>query len=98
MLQPLDSVYAPAMESLALLATVIVAPAMFGGPIALLLTFWKLSTASKFRKLTIYALSASSSIVGIFLIVQNISPGARNIGLVGILTGAVATWRLSKRK
>ncbi|MFM7624401.1 MAG: phosphatase, partial [Actinomycetota bacterium] len=60
------------MESLALLATLIVAPAMFGGPIALLLTLWKLSTVSKFREISIYFLSSSSCVVGVFLIFRDI--------------------------
>ncbi|MFM7624700.1 MAG: phosphatase [Actinomycetota bacterium] len=85
------------MESLALLATLIVAPAMFGGPIALLLTLWKLSTVSKFRAISIYLLSSSSCLVGVFLIFRDISSGARNIGIIGIVTGLIAIWRLLKR-
>ena len=86
------------MESLALLAAVIVTPAMFGGPIALLISLWNASKISRAREITIYAFASSSIIVGIFLIVNRISPGARNIGMLGVITGALAIWRLIKLK
>ena len=38
------------MESLALAVAIIVAPAMFGGPIALLVTLWNPTNMSRFRK------------------------------------------------
>lgn len=86
------------MESLALLATLIVAPAMFGGPIALILSLWKLSDISRFREISIYFLASSSCLVGAFLIFKDISPGARNVGIIGTLTGVIAIWRLVKRR
>lgn len=85
------------MESLALLATIIVAPAMFGGPIALLLTFWRISNISRIREIAIYLLASTSCLVGATLIFRDISPGARNIGIIGILTGVIAIWRLARR-
>jgi hypothetical protein len=84
------------MESLALLAALIIAPAMFGGPIALLATLWKPEKMSKFRRNIIYILGIFSTLVGIFLIAENISSGARNVGLLGIATGLFAVFRVRK--
>lgn len=85
------------MESLALAVAIIVAPAMFGGPIALLVTLWNPTNMSKFRKVFVRFLSTSSILVGVFLIVENVSAGARNVGIMGIATGAVAIWRTIKK-
>ena len=82
------------MESLALTVAIIVAPAMFGGPIALLVTLWNPTNMSRFRKIFAYTLSSLSLIVGCFLIFENVSPGARNVGVLGIATGLIAIWRV----
>lgn len=84
------------MESLALAVAIIVAPAMFGGPIALLVTLWNPSNISQFRKIFVYTLSSLSLIVGCFLIFENVSPGARNVGVLGIATGLFSIWRVRK--
>jgi hypothetical protein len=84
------------MESLALAVAIIVAPAMFGGPIALLVTLWNPSNMSQFRKIFVYTLSSLSLIVGCFLIFENVSPGARNVGVLGIATGLFSIWRVRK--
>ena len=84
------------MESLALAAAIIVAPAMFGGPIALLVTLWNPSNMSQFRKIFVYTLSSLSLIVGCFLIFENVSLGARNVGILGIATGMFSIWRVRK--
>lgn len=84
------------MESLALAVAIIVAPAMFGGPIALLVTLWSPANMSRFRKLFVCILASLSLIVGCFLIFENVSPGARNVGILGIATGLVAIWRVRK--
>ena len=84
------------MESLVLAVTIIVAPAMFGGPLSLLISFWKPSNMSKFRRVFIYSLSSISTLVGLFLIFENISSGARNVGILGIATGVSAIWRVRK--
>jgi ABC-type transport system involved in cytochrome c biogenesis permease subunit len=84
------------MESLALAAAIIVSPAMFGGPLALLISLWKPRSISKFRRFFIYLLSAFSTLIGLFLIVENISTGARNVGILGITTGVTAIWRVRK--
>ena len=82
------------MESLALAVAIIVAPAMFGGPIALLVTLWNPKNMSRFRKIFAYTLASLSLIVGCFLIFENVSPGARNVGVLGIATGLIAIWRV----
>ena len=85
------------MESLALVVAIIVAPAMFGGPIALLLALWRSDRIGSNRRYVIYFLSALSLLVGIYLVVGSISKGATLIGILGIVTGAAATWRARKR-
>jgi hypothetical protein len=84
------------MESLVLAVTIIVAPAMFGGPLSLLISFWKPTNMSRFRRVFIYSLSSLSTLVGLFLIFENISSGARNVGILGIATGVSAIWRVRK--
>jgi len=85
------------MESLALLATIVVAPAFFGGPIALALTYWRLDKTSRSRAMLTAVLAALSIAVGIYLISKGISRGATNIGVLGVVTGAGALFRLRKR-
>ena len=84
------------MESLALLVAVIVAPAMFGGPIAMVLSLWRLERISPFRKVVILVLSIASALIGIYLCMGGISRGAIFIGLMGIGSGATALWRIHK--
>jgi hypothetical protein len=84
------------VESLALAAAIVVSPAMFGGPLSLLISFWKPTNMSRFRRVFIYSLSSISTLVGLFLILENISPGARNVGILGIATGVSAIWRVRK--
>ena len=85
------------MESLALMVAIIVAPAMFGGPVALLLTLWRPHQISTLRRTVIVVFSITSALIGIYLVIGNISRGAFLIGLIGILTGAIALWRSRKR-
>ena len=84
------------MESLALLVAVIVAPAMFGGPIALVLSLWRLERISPLRRIVILVLSIASALIGIYLCIGGISRGAIFIGLMGIGSGAAALWRIFK--
>ena len=81
------------MESLALLAAIIVSPAMYGGPLALLLTFWRRSKISKFRLYSIRILSVLALLSGSFLVLENVSRGALLIGLLGVSTSLLALWR-----
>ena len=84
------------MESLALAVAIIVSPAMFGGPIALLVTLWKPANMSKFRRVFVYLFGSLSAAIGIFLVTENVSSGARNVGIVGITTGLFSIWRVRK--
>lgn len=82
------------MESLALLVAIIIAPAMFGGPIALALSFWRIDQVSRGRSLAIKFLSAISIAIGLYLLIGNVSRGAIYIGALGCVSGAMALWRL----
>jgi hypothetical protein len=84
------------MESLALMVAIIVAPAMFGGPIALLLSLWKIDQVSTLRRTIILILSIASAFIGIYLIFGRVSSGATLIGLMGLSTGAIAIWRVRR--
>ena len=81
------------MESLALMVAIIVSPAMFGGPLALILSYWRLEKISKARLVFIRLLSILGLIIGGFLLIKNISRGALTIGLVGVSTSLLALWR-----
>ena len=82
------------MESLALLSTLIVSPAFLGGPLALASTFWKPDQVSNVRKSFVYLLGSLSMLFGIYLVFGQISSGARNIGILGIVCGLLAIWRI----
>jgi hypothetical protein len=82
------------MESLALLVTILVSPAFFGGPIAFLLTFWRREQISTFRRTAIYLLSTLSLLSGGMLIFQNVSRGALLIGINGLVFGFLAILRI----
>jgi hypothetical protein len=84
------------MESLALAVVIIVSPALYGGPIALLLSFFRPSTMSRFRRLLIIVLAVASMIVGIFLLYENISRGSTLIGVLGLSTGLGSLWQLRR--
>lgn len=85
------------MESLAILAALIISPAMFGGPLALLLSLHRPAQASRLRKIAIYLLSVASTTSGLFLILGRISQGALAIGLLGALTGLYGAKRVFQR-
>jgi len=84
------------MESLALLVSIIVFPAMFGGPIALLLSIYRSAGMSNFRRIFIILFAILSSIVGIFLLIENVSRGANVIGSLGLSTGLGSLWQLKR--
>jgi hypothetical protein len=85
------------MESLALLVTILVSPAFFGGPIAFLLTLLRREQISNFRRVVIYMLSALSLLSGGMLIFQNVSRGALLIGINGLVFGFLAILRIRNR-
>lgn len=81
------------MESLALAVAIIVSPAMYGGPLALLLTIWRRNKISKFRLYSIRILSILALLSGSFLVIENVSRGGLLIGLLGVSTSLLALWR-----
>ena len=82
------------MESLALLVTILVSPAMFGGPLAFLLTLWRHERISNFRRAAIYLLASLSLLSGGMLIFQNVSRGALLIGVNGFVFGFLPIFRV----
>ena len=84
------------MESLALLVAIIVSPAMYGGPLALMLSFWKSHAIGRKRRVFIYVIATLAIISGSFLVLQNISRGATIIGLIGLITAFSSIVRLRK--
>jgi disulfide bond formation protein DsbB len=86
------------MASLALAVTILVSPAMFGGPIALLLSLFRPDRMSGFRRIFILVLALLSSVIGIFLIIENISRGSTTVGALGLSTGLGALWQLKRHR
>ena len=84
------------MESLALAVIIITSPAMYGGPLALALTFWRANQISKLRRIFIILLSLLSFFSGSFLLIENISRGATIIGLLGVVSSGMTIYRLRK--
>jgi len=78
------------MESLALMVALIVAPAMFGGPIALVTSLIRRDRIGDSRARFIYILALLSMGVGLYLILGGISRGATTVGFLGTVTGAIA--------
>lgn len=82
------------MESLALVVAIIVSPAMYGGPLALILTLWRSQSISRTRRIVISLFSTFAFLSGLFLVIQSVSRGATLIGFIGIATALAAAWRL----
>ncbi len=82
------------MESLALLVTILISPAMFGGPLALLLALWRIDQISSARRILIYFLSFLSLISGALILYQNVSRGGLVVGLIGIISAVIALVRV----
>ncbi len=82
------------MESLALLVTILISPAMFGGPLALLLALWRINQISSARRILIYFLSFLSLISGALILYQNVSRGGLVVGLIGIISAVIALVRV----
>jgi hypothetical protein len=85
------------MESLALLATVIISLTVLGGPISLLLTFvpQRLLPLAVI-KIWAFVFAAIAIFVGIMLIINVNSIGAVITGLIGITTAVFAIYRVIK--
>ena len=83
------------MESLALLAVIIISITIIGGPIALALTF----LPQRLLPLAVIKILASliaviAILVGVMLIINVNSIGARIIGLIGAASGVIAIYRV----
>jgi hypothetical protein len=85
------------MESLALLATVIISLTVLGGPISLLLTFipQRLLPLAVI-KIWAFLFAAIAILVGIMMIINVNSIGAFITGLIGITTAVFAIYRVIK--
>jgi hypothetical protein len=85
------------MESLALLATVIISLTVLGGPISLLLTYipQRLLPLAVI-KIWAFAFAAGAILVGIMLIINVNSIGVMFMGVIGITTAVFAIYRVIK--
>jgi len=85
------------MKSLALLAVFILALTVLGGPISLLLTLipQRLLPLAVI-KITSFFLALIAILVGVMIIINVNSIGAVNLALIGIITGAIAIYRVVK--
>jgi len=86
------------MDSLVLAVVILASPALYGGPLALCLTLWRLHSASKVRLIIARFLAALSLISGTLLLVEHISAGSSLIGIIGISTSLISIWRLSNNR
>ena len=85
------------MESLALLATVIISLTVLGGPISLLLTFipQRLLPLAVI-KIWAFVFASVAILVGIMLMINVSSIGAMIMGIIGITTAVFAIYRVIK--
>jgi hypothetical protein len=58
------------MESLVLAVVVLASPTLYGGPLALCLTLWRLHNASKVRLTSARVLAALALVSGTYLLVE----------------------------
>jgi len=85
------------MESLALLATVVISLTVIGGPISLLLTFipQRLLPLAVI-KIWAFVFALVAILVGIMLMINVNSIGAMIMGVIGITTAVFAIYRVIK--
>jgi ABC-type tungstate transport system substrate-binding protein len=86
------------MESLALTVSLIVFPAMFGGPLALILTFLPFVQRKRIAQFLVTYLAILSIIVGGYLLLLNVSRGGTLIGITGLVTGVLALMRIRRSR
>ena len=85
------------MESLALLATVIISLTVLGGPISLLLTFIPQQLLPlALIKILAFVFASVAILVGIMLMINVNSIGAMIMGVIGITTAVFAIYRVIK--
>ncbi|MEI8184620.1 MAG: phosphatase [Actinomycetes bacterium] len=85
------------MESLAILAVLLIALTVLGGPISLLLTFipQRLLPLAVI-KIWAFVFASVAILVGIMLIINVNSIGAMIMGIIGIATAVFAIYRVIK--
>ena len=85
------------MESLALLASVIVSLTALGGPISLALTFLPQRLLPlAVIKILAFLIAVIAIFIGVFLMINVNSIGARVIGSFGVMTASIAIYRIIK--
>ena len=85
------------MESLALLASLIVSLTALGGPISLALTFLPQRLLPlAVIKILAFLIAVIAIFIGAFLMINVNSIGARFIGSFGVITATIAIYRIIK--
>ena len=85
------------MESLALLASVIISLTALGGPISLALTFLPQRLLPlAVIKILAFLLAVIAIFIGVFLMINVNSIGARVVGSFGVITASIAIYRILK--
>ena len=85
------------MESLALLASLIISLTALGGPISLALTYLPQRLLPlAVIKIVAFLIAMIAIFIGVFLVINVNSIGARVIGVFGITTAVVAIYRVIK--
>jgi hypothetical protein len=83
------------MESLALLASVIISLTALGGPISLALTFLPQRLLPlAVIKILAFLIAVVAIFIGVFLMINVNSIGARVVGSFGVMTASIAIYRI----
>ena len=83
------------MESLALLASVIISLTAMGGPISLALTFLPQRLLPlAVIKILAFLIAVIAIFIGVFLMINVNSIGARVVGSFGVITASIAIYRI----
>ena len=83
------------MESLALLASVIVSLTALGGPISLALTFLPQRLLPlAVIKILAFLIAVIAIFIGVFIMINVNSIGARVVGSFGVMTASIAIYRI----
>ena len=85
------------MESLALLASLIISLTALGGPISLALTFLPQRLLPlAVLKILAFLIAVIAIFIGVFLMINVNSIGARVVGSFGVITASIAIYRIIK--
>jgi len=83
------------LESLALLASVIISLTALGGPISLALTFLPQRLLPlAVIKILAFLIAVVAIFIGVFLMINVNSIGARVVGSFGVMTASIAIYRI----